>query len=274
MPEDELAWAHGPSAAQVADLEKAKKSLKSQALHFTAAAAFAQPPPPPPPAEPMTFNSEAERRFFSEPKIQELIGKMKELGDKARLTATTRKEMRLLDKFYSGEGLKQRVKLLFLPEVVNALETIWTAADTDGSGAIDKAEYLVMHRKLVLALDPSTRPIDAFQAGEDDWIKDSAGRTHLDKDRFFWCWFELADLWTDTLEPQHYVDFLRKTMETITRIAPDGVRACRAAAANTAAAQHNSTTLPTIPLTPSLPLLPCIHQQVPYGAGPDPQHRP
>ena len=107
MPEDELAWAHGPSAAQVADLEKAKKSLKSQALHFTAAAAFAQPPPPPPPAEPMTFNSEAERRFFSEPKIQELIGKMKELGDKARLTATTRKEMRLLDKFYSGEGLKQ-----------------------------------------------------------------------------------------------------------------------------------------------------------------------
>ena len=85
---------------------------------------------------------------------------MKELGDKARLTATTRKEMRLLDKFYSGEGLKQRVKLLFLPEVVNALETIWTAADTDGSGAIDKAEYLVMHRKLVLALDlrhgPST----------------------------------------------------------------------------------------------------------------------
>ena len=31
------------------------------------------------------------------------------------------------------------------------------------------------------------------------------------------------DLWTDSLEPKAYVDFLQSTMECITRVAPDGV---------------------------------------------------
>ena len=55
---------------------------------------------------------------------------------------------------------------------------------------------------------------------EEDWVKDSEGKKSIDKDRFFWCWFELADLWTDTDASAHYVTFLRRTMETITNTGP------------------------------------------------------
>ena len=88
--------------------------------------------------------------------VAKLLARMRELGDHARRKATTRRERKLLDKFYCETGLKRRVLLLSHPQVVHALETIWTAADTDGSHSIEKDEYLVMHRKLVLALDPST----------------------------------------------------------------------------------------------------------------------
>ena len=80
-----------------------------------------------------------------------------------------------------------------------------------------------VYSQLVLALDPSTKPKEAFEAAEEDWIKDSEGKVSLDKDRFFWCWFELADLWTDSMETSHYITFLQHTSETITRIASDGV---------------------------------------------------
>ena len=146
----------------------------------------------PPPLPQLQFSSKAEERWFSQPKIAALVEKMRDLGDAARTRAKTRQEKLLLAKYYSNDGLKRRVKLLFEPQVVNALERIWQAADTDGSHAIEKGEYLVMHRKLVLALDPSTPPKLAFEAAEEDWVKDSEGKHSLDKDRFFWCWFELA----------------------------------------------------------------------------------
>ena len=113
-----------------------------------------------PPLQPLTFESQAEERWFSQPKIMELVDRMRELGEKARLTATTQREKRLLQKFYSNDGLKRRVKLLFEPEVVKALERIWQAADTDGSHSIEKSEYLVMHRKVrgSCLSPPQTRP--------------------------------------------------------------------------------------------------------------------
>ena len=158
-----------------------------------AVAAAADPPHKPDPRVPqLTFTSNAEARWFAQPKIQQLVGRMADLGELARARATTQREKALLAKYYSNDGLKRRVKLLFEPEVVEALERIWAAADTDGSNSIEKSEYLVMHRKLVLALDPSTKPKAAFKAAEEDWRKDSEGRASLDKDRFFWCWFELA----------------------------------------------------------------------------------
>ena len=100
------------------------------------------------PPKPMHFTSRAEERWFSQPRIQVLVERMVELGDRARAKATTRHERKMLAKYYTDEGLKRRVKLLFEPDVVEALERIWTAADTDCSHSIEKNEYLVMHRKV------------------------------------------------------------------------------------------------------------------------------
>ena len=153
----------------------------------------------------LEFSSRAEAKWFAQPRISQLVRRMHALGEHAKAEATTRREKKLLEKFYSNDGLKRRVKLLFEPDIVDALERIWLAADTDGSHTIEKNEYLVMHRKLVLALDPATSPKKAFKAAEEDWMKDSEGKASLDKDRFFWCWFELADLWTDSFDVAAYV---------------------------------------------------------------------
>ena len=161
--------------------------------------------------------------YWERPDVQLKLERLRELGLKARERATTRREKKLLAKFYTEEGLRRRIHLLLHPDIIYALETIWTAADADCSGRIEKDEYLVMHRKLVLALDPATAPQDAFEAAEEDWKKDAEGKKHMNKERFFWSWFELADLWTDTTAPKAYVDFLFGAMDMITRRTRDGV---------------------------------------------------
>ena len=38
----------------------------------------------------------------------------------------------------------------------------------------------------------------------------------LSRDAFEWCWFELADLWTETMEADEYVSFLRTMLGLVT----------------------------------------------------------
>ena len=165
----------------------------------------AAPPPAwmvPAATAPASSDPLCDEEYWARPEIQVKIERMRELGEKAKLHATSRREKRLLAQYYTEEGLRRRVLLLSHPKVVRALETIWKATDTDRSGAIDREEYLVMHRKLVLALDPTTPPKTAFEAAAEDWVKDADGKRFMDKERFYWCWFELADLWTDSLDPK------------------------------------------------------------------------
>jgi hypothetical protein len=123
----------------------------------------------------------------------------------------------MLNKFYSEESLRRRYALMQHPRIVEALDRLWAAANTDDTDQVlDQAEYQVMHRKLVLALDPSTPPSEAVEIAEEDWGRDSEGEEGLDKDRFCWCWFELADLWTESMEAAEYETFLTRTMSMIT----------------------------------------------------------
>ena len=121
-------------------------------------------------------------------------------------------------KYYSEEALRRRYSLMQHPVVAEALQNLWLAANTDASDQVlDKAEYCVMHRKLVLALDPSTPPPEAMVTAAEDWERDSEGHEEgLDRERFCWCWFELADLWTESMEPEEYEEFLTRTMDMIT----------------------------------------------------------
>ena len=70
------------------------------------------------------------------------------------------------------------------PRIVEALDRLWAAANTDDADQVlDRAEYQVMHRKLVLALDPTTPPSEAVETAEEDWGRDSEGEEGLDKER-------------------------------------------------------------------------------------------
>ena len=97
------------------------------------------------------------------------------------------------------------------------------AANTSAEDEIiDKAEYLEMHRRVVLSLQPTVLPHEAIEAAEEDWERDSEGKPGLDRARFYICWFELADLWTDDIDRDEYVDFLEAQREIITERLPDG----------------------------------------------------
>lgn len=70
-------------------------------------------------------------------------------------------------KFYTEEAIVHRLKLMEHPVVVAALDAIWAAANTDDRDAIlDRDEYLVMHKKIALALDPTVRTPHTLSALE------------------------------------------------------------------------------------------------------------
>ena len=67
--------------------------------------------------------------------------------------------------FYTEESVNQRVKLMQHPKVKHALDQLWTAANFNADDEIiDKEEYLMMHRKIVLALEPGTHPLVRVRA--------------------------------------------------------------------------------------------------------------
>ena len=80
-----------------------------------------------------------------------------------------------------------------------------------------------MHRKIVLLLQPMATPTEAMEAMEEDWLRDTMGDTSLSKARFMISWFELADLWTESMAADEYEEFLTKFLSKILRQTPDGV---------------------------------------------------
>ena len=117
---------------------------------------------------------------------------------------------------YSDETLQQRAALVRHPAVQRELDILWGVAVAPRR-QLHKTEYLTMHRKMVLALQPNTAPREAEQLAESDWARDAEGQPYLDRDRFAWTFFELADLYTPSLAGDDYAEFLRRLTAQITR---------------------------------------------------------
>ena len=80
-----------------------------------------------------------------------------------------------------------------------------------------------MHRKIVLHLTPMATPAEAMDATEEDWLRDTMGEDGLSKQRFIVSWFELADLWTKSMEASEYEEFLIGLLDAIVVQHPDGM---------------------------------------------------
>ena len=72
-----------------------------------------------------------------------------------------------------------------------------------------------MHRKMVLLLQPMATPTEAMEAMEEDWLRDTMGEEGLSKQRFLISWFELADLWTESMAEEEYEEFLTNFLSKI-----------------------------------------------------------
>jgi hypothetical protein len=100
------------------------------------------------------------------------------------------------------------------------LDFIWTATDRDGSGTIDKEEYMVMCRKVYRAIVDDTNSPEAdaeiTRIAEEDWDADRQGHDHLNYERFTRAWFQLADHWTHDLSADSYEKFLSNIFTSLT----------------------------------------------------------
>ena len=108
--------------------------------------------------------------------------------------------------------------LLFF--ISGILDHIWDATDRDGSGTIDKDEYIIMCRKVYRAIVDDTDSQEAHdeitRIAEEDWDADRQGHDHLNYARFTRAWFQLADHWTHDLNPESYESFLSNIFTTLT----------------------------------------------------------
>ncbi len=69
------------------------------------------------------------------------------------------------------------------------------------------------HRKLTLALDATVLPSEWEVAARADWLRDAGEeQVGLDREKFDWCWFELADVHTDSMEAGAYAAFLLRLL--------------------------------------------------------------
>ena len=84
--------------------------------------------------------------------------------------------------------------------MLTALAALWKLADADGSGGIDRLEYLELHSHLFFAMSGSASEkhsrrllAEARRIAEAEWDFDSHGRRELDMFRFQLSLFQLVD---------------------------------------------------------------------------------
>eukprot|EP00936_MAST-01D_sp_MAST-1D-sp1_P002989 g2989.t1 len=127
---------------------------------------------------------------------------------------------------YSDKALLQREALRFDADVLEVLNQIWSLADRNGDGGVDKYEYCDVSQRLykVVVGDGDGRAAERFAAEE--WTRDSFGESKLNKARYMQSWFQLADLWTENICAQEYVAFLRDVLSCLAYKDADGHVTC------------------------------------------------
>ena len=81
------------------------------------------------------------------------------------------------------------------------LRAWWAVADVSGNGGIDHDEYITLSCKICKAFSVDEYDLaEAVEAAERDWISDSDNGAPLNRTQFEAALFELADVYTDSLE--------------------------------------------------------------------------
>lgn len=119
---------------------------------------------------------------------------------------------------YSDANLAARDALRENETVLEALEDAWVACRNasgrpDATG-LNQEEYFIMSRKIYLATksmdgDADVSVDDVQEAAEEDWLEDSQGADELSEEALKNCWFQLADVHTESIEAVDYARWIR-----------------------------------------------------------------
>jgi len=140
--------------------------------------------------------------------------------------------------FHTTRASNLRAALFHDGRVQHELERFYRVYHKDSEGCIAKEEYLSVHTKLAKLLIPDISAEEAAASGEEDWAADADGADRMSRPQLFRCLFELADLYTTTIDGGAAAAFLRKLFRRVTVryiTAADGQRLARPPTAPTAA---------------------------------------
>jgi len=121
------------------------------------------------------------------------------------------------------QALRARAHLRDHPEIRRIIAEIWDIIDFEKEDSpsggreqvIGRDSYLLLNLKLARCLDVNFNEQASRFDAEKDWEWDRKGSDHLEFTTFFVSLFELADVWTPSLEIVDYVLFLEQILEAM-----------------------------------------------------------
>jgi hypothetical protein len=120
-------------------------------------------------------------------------------------------------RYETPEALQRRLALLRAPSIVRACRQFWDTLRLDEDGTMHRGQYMEVHRLLTAALAPEMDEAEWREAAEEDYTDDQRGHTSLNLARSIMSIFEVADLWTDSVEEWQYVCFINKLYRRVTK---------------------------------------------------------
>jgi hypothetical protein len=137
---------------------------------------------------------------------------------------------------YTDTALAARDALRSTTEVEASLAAAWAACRAcvgrpDAIG-LTQNEYKTMTRKIYLVIklketDAELDVADAEQAAKEDWLADSQGKDEISEEDFKRCWFELADVNTESISAAAYASFVDDVVRHATVTTGEGRTAWR-----------------------------------------------
>ena len=117
----------------------------------------------------------------------------------------------------TNDKLIQRAELRHHPDITAELQNWWVVAqqsmrsvhgDEYSATSATRDEYVKISRLLCKSMMQDFDSNEAERIAQEDFLHDAQGNATISREQFMDALFELADLWTKTIEPQEYVDFL------------------------------------------------------------------
>ncbi len=112
---------------------------------------------------------------------------------------------------YTPDAITARKKLKHNPRIIAAMDEFWDCYAKDASGRISWDEYRNVYLKMCKALNTAQNGFDREESerlAKIDFDRDTKGYETLNRAMIRNSLFELADLWTRTIEVDDYVGFL------------------------------------------------------------------